>query len=97
MPTLTREEKEIIEELIVWQMCKRWDSELACTDIFFRPGLILVDCATKYTVEYLKIIVAKLVGGKGAELLTYAQDYISEAQTMTFYLISYSLKMSVLI
>lgn len=44
-------EQEIIEQLIVKQMCNEWSAELVFTGIRSQPGLILLDCATEDTRE----------------------------------------------
>lgn len=45
--TVTRQEQEIIDDLIVMEMCEGWNKGSIFTGIRFRTGLILVDFATK--------------------------------------------------
>ncbi|CAD7082050.1 unnamed protein product [Hermetia illucens] len=83
---LTREEQETIEELVVKQMIKGWTSKLVFTGIRFRPGLILVDCATEGTAEWVRTIIPRLPGWEGVELSTCAGDDIPGAHMVTVFL-----------
>lgn len=83
---LTREEQGQIEELIVKQMCKGWRAKLIFRGIHFRPGLILVDCATEDTAEWLRTVVPKLPGWDGVELLTCLWSNIKRMHKATVYL-----------
>lgn len=59
---LTREDQETIEDLVVRQMRKGWIAKLVFPGVRFRPGHVLVDCATEATAEWRRTVAPKLSG-----------------------------------
>lgn len=62
------EEHELFEDLILLEMCEGWNKEFIFTVVHFRQGIIVVECATVDSADWLRAIVPNLSGWKRTEL-----------------------------
>lgn len=74
---LSANDQTILEEAIVEEMFEGWDHKIQFKAIHFRPGMILVECDSPHSAEWLRLKVPKLKNWNGVELKTCDGDTAS--------------------
>ncbi|KAK9745684.1 protein of unknown function (DUF4780) [Popillia japonica] len=63
-----------------------WEHKIPFAGIHFRLGLILVECETPHSAEWLRLKVPVLKNWKGAQLTTCKREDIPKSHTATLFL-----------
>ncbi|KAK9717426.1 protein of unknown function (DUF4780) [Popillia japonica] len=58
--TLSADDQIAVEEAIVEEMFDGWEHKIQFAGIHFRPGLILVECESPHSAEWLRLKVPRL-------------------------------------
>lgn len=84
--TLSAKDLTLLEEALVEEMFSGWDYKLKFGGIHFRPGMLLIDCETPQSAEWLREKVPHLSNWKGVELQVRARDDIPKSHTAKLFL-----------
>ncbi|XP_050296349.1 uncharacterized protein LOC126736164 [Anthonomus grandis grandis] len=84
--TLTSEQLTDVEEAIVSEMINSTTKGLQFSGIHFRSGMILVDCESEQTAEWLAQMAPRLKEWKGPALVAKRGEDIPKAHTISLFL-----------
>ncbi|XP_054083393.1 uncharacterized protein LOC128920332 [Zeugodacus cucurbitae] len=75
-----------LQEVIMDEVPKDWKHSLTFSGIFFRSGLLLIDCIDEQTASWLSETAPRLQGWTGPSLCTRRGDDIPSTYNMTVFL-----------
>ena len=81
---LTSLEEAIVEE--IFNTATSRTTKVMCTGVFFRPGMLIINCEDQETVAWLREAVNNLPAWKGAKLITKVGDEIPRGQNATLFI-----------
>ncbi|XP_036321109.1 uncharacterized protein LOC118735459 isoform X1 [Rhagoletis pomonella] len=84
--SLTPEQLTSLQDIIMHEVLRGWTRPLIFTGVYFRPGLLLVDCRDEATAEWLRQTVPSLNGWEGPALYTRSGDDIPPTHNVTIFL-----------
>lgn len=83
---LSPEQLTALEEAVVAEMVKTTARGLQFSGIHFRSGMVLVDCESEQTAEWLVQMSPRLKAWKGPELVARRGDDIPKSHTISIFL-----------
>ncbi|XP_017494029.1 PREDICTED: uncharacterized protein LOC108382140 [Rhagoletis zephyria] len=84
--SLSADDLTTLQVVIMDEVFKGWMHPLAFFGVYFRPGMLLVDCKDESTAMWLKNVAGNLEGWQGPPLCTKRGDDIPPTHNLTVFL-----------